>query len=497
MIILGVGGAVGTGALFSSIGMAAVAGPAMIVSWVIGCVIYSFIGITYVDMSVRFPEAGGPARYSLYTHGWVANLINSVGSLVWYLLIPPIEAIATVTALSYFDSGFLNAKGDPTLSGAIVALALLVIYIPVNFYGVKMFARINNALGGIKIVLYLLLAIGFILVLGKASNFTAFGGFAPYGIGPIFAAVPIAMFSFGAIRVIPDFAEEAKDSRTLKVGIIYTLAAQFVIYVLFSVALVAGLSWGTLSVKVGEWTALTKVTANPFIAIAKGQGVDWLLVVAVVVGILGPGVAGYVYQGAGSRVLLAMARTGYVPQRLMEINARHRTPRISLIMVALIGAALALLAAPVPRIISLIDDAVVGGYISFAAVPVAMLAVRRQHGEEVNFRSTLIAALAFAGVSLVVYWSGWPAVPYAVVLVAIGSVVLGFSQRWKNLGHSLWYIAWILFLTLMSAIGSVGKGTEISFDLGSVLVIAVSVFVVLPWAVHSRMDADEVEQPGA
>jgi len=487
MVILGVGGAVGTGALFSGIGMAAVAGPAMILSWVIGCVIYTFIGITYVDMSLRFPEAGGPARYSLYTHGWLANLINSVGSLVWYLLIPPIEAIATVTALTYFDSGLLNAKGDPTISGALVALALLVVYIPINFYGIKVFARINNALGGIKIVLYLLLAVGFILVLGRTANFTAYGGFAPYGVGAIFAAVPIAMFAFGAIRVIPDFAEEAKDAKTVKLGIVLTLGVQFLIYVLFSIALVAGLSWGTLSTKVGAWTALSKVTANPFIALTTNRNVGWLLAVAVIVGILGPGVAGYVYQGAGSRVLLAMARTGYVPARFKQIHSRHDIPGLSLILVAIIGAVLALLTAPVPRIISLIDDAVVGGYISFGVVPAAMLAIRRQVNERFTWGSTIVAVLGFVGASLVVYWSGWPAVPYAVILTVIATVLLGISQRWKDLSHALWYIVWILFLTLMAIIGSVGKYDLISFNLGSVIVALVSAGGILPWAVKSRL----------
>jgi len=63
--VLGIGGLIGTGALFSGVGMAAVAGPAMILAWVIGAVIYAFVGFTYMDMSARFPEAGGPVRSAL------------------------------------------------------------------------------------------------------------------------------------------------------------------------------------------------------------------------------------------------------------------------------------------------------------------------------------------------------------------------------------------------------------------------------------------------
>lgn len=68
MVIIGVGGAVGTGALFSGVAMAAIAGPAMIISWAIGAMIYTFIGITYVDMSARFPrQEGQPATPSTPT----------------------------------------------------------------------------------------------------------------------------------------------------------------------------------------------------------------------------------------------------------------------------------------------------------------------------------------------------------------------------------------------------------------------------------------------
>lgn len=397
------------------------------------------------------------------------------------------------------DAGLLTTSGDPTTSGALVALGLLIVYVPVNYYGIRAFSRITNFLGSAKFVLFVLLGIGFIVVLFHADNFTSFGGFAPFGTGAIFAAVPIAMFAFGGIRVIPDFAEEATDTRTLKVGILYTLGIQFIIYIMFSIALIGAISWSTLSVKAGDWSALTKVAGNPFIVLSTHRGVGWLLVVAIVVGIIGPGVVGYVYQGAGARVLMSMARSGYVPKRLQTVDPKHEIPVGALLVISVVGAILALLTAPVPRIYGLINDAVVGGYVSFGVVPPAMLALRVQKGERLSKGTLVLGALGFGGASLVLYWSGWPSVPYAAILIAVGVVALGLFGRVSGLRHAVWYAVWVLFLVLMTSIGSVGKGTAVSFDLGSVIVIVVSIFAILPWAVRSRLlhfeGADATDTP--
>ncbi|MCY0881602.1 MAG: APC family permease, partial [Firmicutes bacterium] len=94
LIIMGVAGAVGTGVLFSTAGMAAAAGPGVVWAWIIGAAMYLFVGLTYIDLNCLYPEAGGPSRYSLYSYGPITNMINAFSDLIWYLFIPPIEALA-------------------------------------------------------------------------------------------------------------------------------------------------------------------------------------------------------------------------------------------------------------------------------------------------------------------------------------------------------------------------------------------------------------------
>ncbi|HET8978795.1 MAG TPA: APC family permease [Solirubrobacteraceae bacterium] len=487
LVILGSGGSIGTGVLFSSTGMAAVAGPAMIISWAIGGAIYMFIGLSYVDMGLRYPEAGGPARFSFYTHGSATNLINAVCDLIWYLFIPAIEALAAMEGISHFDHGLLTSSGDPTTTGGLVAVALMILFVPCNYFGIGVFHRLTNVLGGAKILLYLLLGAGVLVVFFSAQSFTHYGGFTPFGGSGILAAIPLAMFSYGGARVMPDYAEEAHDPRDLKRSIPLAVGIQWALYVLFAVAFIAALGWSQLSVSTGSWAGLAKTSGNPFVLLTTNRGASGLFAIALAVGIIGPAVDGYVYQGAGSRVLMAMGRSGYVSNRMQQLSRRHQVPIWGILVLMVVGAIVAFIAAPLPNIYSLIDDSVAAGYVGFSAIPIAMLAVRRANNQPIEWTSALIAGIAFAGASLIVYWSGWPSVPYAAILIAVGALIFGLTGRVGDWRHAGWYVAYILFLLLMTWIGSVGSQNVISFNLSTAIVIAVALLVFLPWGVASRL----------
>lgn len=485
-VILGVTGAVGTGILFSSAGMAAVAGPGVILAWIIGAVFYTFIGLTYAELALAYPEAGGPSRYSLYSHGRMANLLNAFSDLIWYIFIPPIEALATVEGANTFYPHFVAASGAPTTAGAVAAAILTLFFLPFNYYGIKVFATSNRTLGLLKIAVYVIVGIGF-LSFGHFANFSAYGGFAPFGMSGVFAAVPLAMFAFGGIRLIPDYAEETTTPQTLGRSIMWAILGQTLIYVLFSAAFVAALDWTKVGLRIGAWASAASLPGNPFLVIGSRSSVGWLVSLTVVIAIMGPFVTGYIYQGGGSRVLMAMGRTQLVSHRLKELNERYAIPVSSLIVFTVVGMVVAYIAAPLPNIYALISDAVVAGYIGFAINPVAMLAIRRQGRPGLFKNPGVVAALGFAGAALVVYWSGWPSVPYAVVLLALAAVVFGLVYRVSEFRSAIWYMAYILFLTGMTAIGSVGYKSYVSFDVGSIIVVVGSLAVFLPWGVASRL----------
>lgn len=482
LIVLGIAGAIGTGLLFSSAGMSALAGPSTVLAWALGGLFYLFIGLTYVELSANLPEAGGPSRYSLYSHGRFTNAINAFADLIWYLFIPPIEALAVVEGISFFYPSLITPSNIPSLSGALLGVLITLLFIPFNYFGVRFFGKTTTGIGVFKIIIYLILGIGVAAVVFRPENFSSYGGFSPYGAVGLFSAVPLAMFAFGGIRVLPDYAEETRDVKRLGKAIIWVVLGQTMIYVLFATVFIGGLDWQALGITPGNWSAVGSLPGNPFIDIASSHHASALIAMALLVGILGPFVTGYIYMGAGSRVLFAMGRSSIVSSNMKSLHERYAVPYWALIMFALVGSLVAFIAAPLPSIYGLISDSVVAGYLGFAVNPVAMAVLRRNGLTRDKIPGgNVVGPIAFASASLISYWSGWPSVPYSVLILFLAVGIFSALYRVKeDILNSLWYIGYIGFITLMSYIGSVGALNLIPFTTASLLVALLSVLLFYP-----------------
>ena len=64
----------------------------------------------------------------------------------------------------------------------------MAVFVVVNYFGVRWFARINNALVGWKLFIILLVIVAFFLAAFHGENFSSHG-FAPEGVHGIFTAI--------------------------------------------------------------------------------------------------------------------------------------------------------------------------------------------------------------------------------------------------------------------------------------------------------------------
>lgn len=156
-------------------------------------------------------------------------MIAGFANMVWYVFIPPIEALATVEGINYFWPQLINANGNPTILGGILSAVFLLLFVPFNYYGIKGFAKSTNLLGIIKLILYVVAALGFITI-ARFSNFTAFHGVVPFGMNGVFVAIPLGMFAFGGTRVIADYSEEIANPEKVRSAFVRILAGQTIVY---------------------------------------------------------------------------------------------------------------------------------------------------------------------------------------------------------------------------------------------------------------------------
>jgi len=62
MLMTGLTGIIGSGWLFASLYAVQIAGPAAILSWIIGCILALALAIIYAELGAMIPEAGALAR---------------------------------------------------------------------------------------------------------------------------------------------------------------------------------------------------------------------------------------------------------------------------------------------------------------------------------------------------------------------------------------------------------------------------------------------------
>jgi len=96
LVFTGIGGLVGSGWLFASLTASNIAGPAAVLSWIIGGLAVAAFGLTFAEMSGMIPETGGVVRYPDYSHGSLVGFLIGWAILISYSGTPPIEAEAVL-----------------------------------------------------------------------------------------------------------------------------------------------------------------------------------------------------------------------------------------------------------------------------------------------------------------------------------------------------------------------------------------------------------------
>ncbi|HEY5757609.1 MAG TPA: amino acid permease [Steroidobacter sp.] len=437
LLSLGIGGIVGTG-IYTLIGVGAgLAGPAVIISFVVAGLVCACAALAYTEMSTMMPMAG-----SAYTYSYVA-LGEFPAWFVGWTLILEYTVVCSVVAVGWsgYASGFIHSMGigipDALLAGPFAAVDPGVINLPaiviaLAVAGLLALGSRESATVNLVLVCVKLVALAtFVALALPAFNADNFQPFAPYGFGAtemkdakygMMGAAAVIFFAFYGFDAVSTAAEEAKNpGRDLKIGIIGSMLACTAIYMVVSAAAIGGSRTEALAASNEPLAMVLRNLNHP--DAAKFIGLAAIVALPTVI---------MAFMYGQSRIFFVMARDGLLPQRLSVVNEKSGTPVLMTMITGVIVAAIAGFM-PLQRIAEVANA---GTLVAFIAVAVCMLVLRNKAPNAPRpFRTpaaTLVAWAAIAGCAYL--FVSLPGVTKLTFLIwnALGIVVYFVYARFQS-----------------------------------------------------------------
>jgi APA family basic amino acid/polyamine antiporter len=402
LVFLGIGCIIGAG-IFVRTGNAAAlhAGPAVLIAYAIAGIVCAFAGLCYAELASTLPVSGSAYTYSYATIGEFAAWIMGALLLLEYGLAASVVAVGWS---GYMVSllGDLGLHIPATLTGPAGhhlqqdGVDVLVNGAPVVFVfnlpaflvcaalaallciGVSESAKFNNAIVAIKVtVLVAFILVGGFIILKNLPAYTPnWDPFIPaptgkdgeFGWSGILRAASIVFFAYIGFEAVSTAGQEAKNpGKDMPFGIIGSLVACTVIYILVSVVLTLIVPYTSLNVPDPVAVAVD----------AFGPQWAWFAKTVKIGAIIGLTSVILVLMYGQTRIFYTMARDGLLPSVFARVHPKYRTPWINTLLVGIIVA----FAAGFFDINSLGDMTSVGTLAAFAVVCLSVIWLRRTHPE--------------------------------------------------------------------------------------------------------------------
>lgn len=514
--MISLGSIIGSGWLLGALTAAKVAGAASLVSWVLGGIVLALLALVHAELGSTYPVSGGTARFPYMIFGALGGFTGGWMAWIQAVTIAPIEVEATLGYLNskYPTLGLLNANGTLDSKGIGIGAGFMLIFTIINILGVRWLAESNTIATYWKIAIPTITIFALLFTVFHTSNFTAGGGFVPYGFHGIFAALPLGIvFALeGFEQAIQVGGEAENPQRNIPRAVIGSMLIGTAIYLLLEVAFVGSLSPGNL---VHGWAdPITGVGAyGPYATLATKAGLGWLTTLLIIDSVVSPAGTGLIYIGTSSRISYGLGRNNYFPPIISKVS-RRGVPLVSIIISFVIGMLTFL---PFPSwagLVALVTSATV---LMYAMAPVSLAGLRlKDPGRPRAYRlpaAGVLCPLAFIFANCIVYFAGWSNVFWLYVFIVIGFLIFGIYQaaipagrrttiEWRS---AYWIIPWLAGLGIISWQGQYTSSVTTVFgltldptlnigqwwDLGLIAIFSLAIYY---WAVQSGMPRRKVQE---
>lgn len=385
LIGFGIGIIIGTG-VFTLAGIEAKehAGPAVVLSFVIGGIVAALAALAYAELASSVPTAGSAYTYAYATLGELFAWI-----IGWDLLLEFALGAAVVSrSWSGYIANLLSLPQawfgeDATVNvGAVVIIAVLTV---IAVVGIRESSWVTNALVIVKVAVCVLVIVAGLFFINGANLHPFIPPAHPaesgasileqplvsallgmqqsvYGFGGVLTAAAVVFFAYTGFEALANLGEETKrPQRDLPVGLLGSLIICTLLYVLVAFVLAAMVPYS----KIDE--------GAPLAAAFQSVGQPWvaaLISLGAVTGLTSVMMVELVTIG---RIGFAMSRDGLLPPKLSQVHERWGTPH----RMTIGGAVLIMVLAGFVPISELSDMVSIGALSGFLIVALAVPVLRR------------------------------------------------------------------------------------------------------------------------
>lgn len=311
IMLMAMAGMIGTGIFKGSGDTLSIAGPSVIIAYLLCGLILFIVMVALAELAIAYP--GLNIQHLIdKAFGFRTSII--VGWLYWinWMIVTIVEILAAGSFLEYWF---------PHVPLWLLSAFCVLFVVGINLFQVKYYGEFEFWFAGIKIfAIIAFIILGLLILFGiipspahPLKNLFGYGGFFPHGIAGIVQAFLVVMFSYGGSELIGLTVTETKNVEKTLPKVIKSVVFRVILFYILPITIICGMM---------PWSSVSATQSSPFIQVFEVvgiPGVPHLMNFVLLTAVLSAANSG-IY--ATTRTLYTMAGRGEAPSFTRKLTRR-------------------------------------------------------------------------------------------------------------------------------------------------------------------------------